>query len=96
MRHFVNFFDEHQTGSLTSTVDEKFHEIFVLIENKKKLGYPIYNKGFVNHATMEEVYAKAEFHIFPSLAESFGLGLVEAIDCGCKVIAADLPYTYAV
>jgi glycosyltransferase involved in cell wall biosynthesis len=30
------------------------------------------------------------------LAESFGLGLVEAINCGCKVIGADLPYTYAV
>ena len=34
--------------------------------------------------------------IFPSLAESFGLGLIEAIECGCKVIGADLPYTYEV
>ena len=28
------------------------------------------------------------------MAESFGLGLVEGIDGGCKIIAADLSYTY--
>jgi hypothetical protein len=30
------------------------------------------------------------------LTESFGLGLVEGIENGCKVIAANLPYTFAV
>ena len=34
--------------------------------------------------------------IYPSLAESFGLGIVEAIDNGCNVIGADLPYLYEV
>ena len=30
------------------------------------------------------------------MSESFGLGLLEAIDNNCKIIGADLPYTYAV
>ena len=29
------------------------------------------------------------------MAESFGLGIVEAIENGCKVIGANLPYMYA-
>ena len=41
-------------------------------------------------------YQTSEFLIFPSLTESFGLGLVEGIENGCKVIAANLPYTFAV
>ena len=28
--------------------------------------------------------------------ESFGLGIIEGIENGCKVMGADLPYTYAI
>lgn len=34
--------------------------------------------------------------VFPSVAESFGLGLVEAMAVGCPVAAADLPYAHDV
>jgi glycosyltransferase involved in cell wall biosynthesis len=30
--------------------------------------------------------------VFPSLSESFGLGLVEAMEVGCPIAASDLPY----
>ena len=46
--------------------------------------------------TLQKKYLSSEFLIFPSLTESFGLGLIEAIECGCIVIGADLPYTYEV
>ena len=46
--------------------------------------------------TLQKEYLSSEFLMFPSLTESFGLGLIEAIECGCKVIGADLPYTYEV
>jgi alpha-1,2-rhamnosyltransferase len=37
------------------------------------------------------VYAHARALVFPSLAEGFGLPLVEARTRGCPVIASDLP-----
>ncbi|MDN5489885.1 MAG: glycosyltransferase, partial [Acinetobacter sp.] len=63
---------------------------------KKSEGYPIVNVGFVSRDRLINLYKSNEYLIFPSLAESFGLGLAEAIDGGCKVLGADLPYTYEV
>ncbi len=34
--------------------------------------------------------------MYPSINESLGLGIVEAITAGCDVIGADLPYMHAV
>ncbi|WP_234109080.1 glycosyltransferase [Chryseobacterium sp. R2A-55] len=93
---FCQFFDQKQTGKLILTVSENYPETVELINQKIGQGYPIENIGFVNRDQLAKVYRSAEFLIFPSLAESFGLGLVEAINLGCRVIAADLPYTHAV
>ncbi len=38
----------------------------------------------------------SDMMVFPSLAESFGLGLVEAMAAGCPIAAADLPYAHDV
>jgi len=40
---------------------------------------------------LDHVYAQARALLFPSLAEGFGLPLVEARTRGCMVIASDLP-----
>jgi glycosyltransferase involved in cell wall biosynthesis len=42
------------------------------------------------------LYRSSEFIIYPSLSESFGLGILEALENGCKVIGADLQYIHAV
>lgn len=93
---FCQYFDQTHLGSLTLTVPNT--DIFLnnIIQEKNNLGYPIYNAGFVNREKLTELYLSHEHLIFPSLAESFGLGLVEAIDGGCKIIAADMSYTYEV
>lgn len=93
---FCNFYDKHKKGELILTVCNDFPEILVLIEQKQKKEYPIKNIGFVGRTALQKEYLSSEFLIFPSLAESFGLGLIEAIECGCKVIGADLAYTYEV
>ncbi len=93
---FCLFYDHYKIGSLTLTIPEYAHELIEFIKIKTDLKYPIINIGFIKRNDLYEYYNTYEFLIFPSLAESFGLGLVEAIDCGCKVIAADLPYTYQV
>ena len=93
---FCRFYDSYKTGNLTLTIGDEFVELQRYIENKQKLNYPIQNIGFVNREELIKVYRSSEFLIYPSLAESLGLGLVEAIENGCKVIAANLPYTFAV
>lgn len=93
---FCEFYDKYQKGKLIFTVNREFSEVFELIQNKIEQGYPIDNIGFVDRLTLQKKYMSSVFLIFPSLTESFGLGLIEAVECGCLVIAADLPYTHEV
>jgi len=93
---FCLFFDKHTTGELLLTIGEEYPELLHLIDEKVKLGYPINNLGYIKRKELLHYYQTSEFLIFPSLTESFGLGLVEGIENGCKVIAANLPYTFAV
>jgi hypothetical protein len=59
-------------------------------------GYPIVNHGFVPRDSLGTIYDKAANCIYPSLSESFGLGIIEALENQCDIIGSDLPYTYAV
>lgn len=93
---FCSFFDQHQEGNLILTVDDNFNDLLNFIKEKQVQNYPIINIGFVAREELGKIYQSAEYVVYPSLAESFGLGIIEAIDCGCKIIGADLPYMYAV
>lgn len=93
---FCKFYDTYKLGKLTLTISPVFIKVHNYIEEKKIMGYPITNIGFVNRNELKINYLNSEYLIFPSLAESFGLGIVEAIENGCKVIGANLPYLYEV
>ncbi len=91
---FCRFYDKNHIGKLKLTVSNDFKDIKDIIDEKISLGYPIENYGFVSRTMLSTIYYSTEYLIFPSLSESLGLGIVEAIDCGCNVIGAALPYTY--
>lgn len=93
---FCKFYDKHKKGKLLLTVGEEFAGVLSLIDNKLEQGYPIENLGYIKRDELLKYYELSEYFIFPSLTESFGLGLVEAIECNCKVIGADLAYTYTI
>ncbi|WP_151714417.1 glycosyltransferase [Acinetobacter bereziniae] len=93
---FCNAYDQIKEGSLTVTVPVSNVNLCELISQKNKLNYPIKNIGFVDRDELALLYYSHEYLIFPSLTESFGLGLAEGIDGGCKVIVSDLPYAYEV
>jgi glycosyltransferase involved in cell wall biosynthesis len=44
--------------------------------------------GFVSRADLISLYRHAEAYVFPSLYEGFGIPALEAMDCGCPVLAA--------
>lgn len=40
--------------------------------------------------------SQSDLMVFPSLSESFGLGLAESMAAGCPIVASDLPYAHEV
>ncbi|HEX7337652.1 MAG TPA: glycosyltransferase family 1 protein, partial [Gemmatimonadales bacterium] len=49
----------------------------------------VYTAGFVEFRDMAAVYSLARALVFPSIYESFGIPLVEAMACGCPVITSN-------
>ncbi|MBD3404267.1 glycosyltransferase [candidate division GN15 bacterium] len=47
--------------------------------------------GYVTDEELRALYEHAELFVYPSLYEGFGLPALEAMACGCPVVAADIP-----
>jgi glycosyltransferase involved in cell wall biosynthesis len=47
--------------------------------------------GFVSRETLRGLYSETSALLMPSLAEGFGLPLLEGMACGAPVLAADIP-----
>jgi len=88
---------------------KKFHFVFAVtielsrkdlihtIEKINKNGViKIVNFGTLSKEKVCKLYSMSKCLIFPSLEESFGLPLIEAVDMGLDVIASDLDYVYEV
>ncbi|OAB77338.1 glycosyltransferase [Cochleicola gelatinilyticus] len=93
---FSEFYEKRNVGKLVLTVAPSYQKVYSQIARAQSKGIPIINLGYVSREELVEEYLRATYLIFPSLKESFGLGLIEGIEKDCKIIAADLPYTYEV
>jgi glycosyltransferase involved in cell wall biosynthesis len=93
---FILFFDKYRIGELHLTIGDDFVKLQNRIGSLQQLGYPVINHGFVGRENLAVIYNSVDFVIYPSIAESFGLGIVEAIENGCKVIGSNLPWLHAV
>ncbi len=47
--------------------------------------------GYVSDKQLAPLYSGAEMFVFPSIYEGFGMPVLEAIACGTKVIASEIP-----
>lgn len=93
---FKLFYDTHKLGTLTVTLGREYINLHEKIQNLNKLGYPIHNIGFVPKQKLANYYSKTEYVIYPSLSESFGLGILEGLETNCKIVGSDLPFLHAV
>ena len=82
--------------SLHLTVSPVYKELQNLIESYIERGVNIVNHQWLNKEQLAIEYKRAGYLVYPSVVESFGLGLIEAIQYGCEVIAAQQPYVEAV
>lgn len=78
--------------SLTVTIGPEYPSLLSLIHKMKAQNIKINNIGSVSRDKIILEYSKADVCIFPSLNESFGLGLIEAVQFGLPILASDLPY----
>lgn len=93
---FCLFYDKTKKGELILTVDNSHTELNDYINTKIAKEYPIKNIGFIKRDDLYKYYKSNRYLIFPSLTESFGLGIIEALENGCDIIGSDLPYMYDV
>ena len=82
--------------TLHLTVPDRALEILAKIDAVTRLGARVVNHGFLPFQEMAGLYAGAKAIVYPSVNESFGLGIVEALEAGCDVIGAARPYVYAI
>lgn len=93
---FVLFFDKMKMSELHLTIDRSYTTLSDKISSLQDIGYPIVNHGFLTHSELSYLYSRSQYMIFPSLSESFGMGIVEALENGCKIIGANRPYMFAI
>lgn len=69
---------------------------FIDIDFERQKNLKIFWHGEIEKNKLETIYKRCEFLIYPSLKESFGLPLIEAIQHNCKILASDLPYVHEI
>jgi glycosyltransferase involved in cell wall biosynthesis len=57
----------------------------------ERAGHPLLHLPGADDRTLEWAYAEAACLVFPSIAEGFGLPIVEALSYGLPVLASDIP-----
>lgn len=82
--------------TLHLTVPESQVDFGDKLKKAQNRGVRIVNHGFISFKEVIKLYEKSKAIVYPSLNESLGLGIVEAIAAGCDVIGADLPYIHSV
>lgn len=66
----------------------KDEEIYAVLE-KLKLGDRVIMTGYVDQEDSPRIISGAEYFVFPSIYEGFGLPVLEAMSCGTPVITSD-------
>ena len=81
---------------LKLTLEEKDFKVLSKKTNYLKSNFELINLGILDKKRLGVAYEEANFFIYPSLKESFGLPLIEASNFSCFILASDLEYVHEV
>ena len=93
---FVKLSKIYPQSILTITIGDEYESLLKKINFLIENGVPLINKYFLSKQELEIEYLKTDIFIFPSLKESFGLGLIEATQYCLPIIASDLRYVHEI
>lgn len=88
--------EKNESLHLHLTVSNRYPRLLAIIDNYIKQGVRITNHGILSKEELNVQYATSKYLIYPSTTESFGLGIIEAIQNGCDIVAADKSYVHSV
>lgn len=81
--------------SLALTIESHHKKLLNTIDEINKLNtVKIINLGKLSKDDVNLLYAQSKCLIFPSIKETFGLSLIEAINMDLDIISSNLPYVY--
>lgn len=93
---FKEFYLKSKVGELYLTISNQYKTLIDLITKLKLDGIPIINCYISDREELVNLYSISEFVIYPSFTESFGLGVVEAIETNCKVLSSNLSWSKSI
>jgi glycosyltransferase involved in cell wall biosynthesis len=93
---FVKYSKSYPNSTLTLTIGHNYVDLINNINNARKKGAMIYNKGLISYSDVVTQLINSDVVVYPSTVESFGLGLIEAAQLGLPICAANLPYVFEV
>lgn len=93
---FSKYNRDFPDSSLTLTIGDNYSSIKESILNANTAGINIIDKGLIPFNEVLDLLENSSVLIYPSLMESFGLGLIEASLLGLPICASDLPYVFEV
>lgn len=87
--------NENISFSLALTIEGGHEDLIEKIKdiNQKNI-VTVVNLGKISKEEVCKLYSQSRCLVFPSTEETFGLGLVEAVNMNLDVIASDLEYVY--
>lgn len=92
LKAFKKYHSVNNNVQLILTIEKRYDWLCKKIDSLIKEGIPIKNIGIVSKEQLHKEYINANFAIYPSFYESFGLGLVEACQYNLPIIASNMDY----
>jgi glycosyltransferase involved in cell wall biosynthesis len=82
----------HKDIQFVVTLDSSLSLVQNFLEIVKNENLPIKNIGEISQSMLFQEYIKADIFFFPSMSETFGNPIIEAINFGIPLVLPDLPY----